>query len=116
MPDSCRLQFRHERHGGQLRVTVICSNQSETKRIDLIVSNPPFVIGSPVESQHDYRDSGLAGDDVCAALVRGAADHLNPGGWCQLLANWEITDGDDWSAHPRSWLSELHARCLGRAT
>ena len=48
---------------------MICSNQLSNETFDLIVSNPPFVIGSPAESRHDYRDSGMPGDDVCAALV-----------------------------------------------
>lgn len=74
------------------------------ERFDLIVSNPPFVIASPREQRHDYRDSGLVGDEVCARLVRGASERLTDGGWCQLLANWEITDGSDWPAHARMWL------------
>lgn len=78
----------------------------ENQRFDLIVSNPPFVIGSPAESRHDYRDSGIPGDALCAALVAGAADHLTTGGWCQFLANWEITDQDDWARHPRRWLAD----------
>jgi methylase of polypeptide subunit release factors len=77
----------------------------EGERFDLIVSNPPFVIGSPNGARHDYRDSGLDGDAVCASVVVGAAAHLAESGWCQLLANWEITDGDDWAAHPRSWVA-----------
>lgn len=76
------------------------------ERFDLVVSNPPFVIGSPGDARHDYRDSGLEGDAVCATVVRGAADHLAESGWCQLLANWEITDGDDWAAHPRGWVAD----------
>lgn len=74
------------------------------ERFDLVVSNPPFVIGSPVTARHDYRDGGLEGDAVCASVVSGVADHLTEGGWCQLLANWEITDGDDWAAGPRQWV------------
>lgn len=74
------------------------------ERFDLIVSNPPFVIGSPTAQRHDYRDSGLDGDAVCGSVVRAAQHHLTAGGWCQLLANWEITDSDDWAAHPRSWV------------
>ncbi len=76
------------------------------EQFDLVVSNPPFVIGSPESQRHDYRDSGLDGDGLCAALVRGVADHLTEGGWCQLLANWEIADGDDWAQHPRSWVAD----------
>lgn len=75
------------------------------ERFDLVVSNPPFVIGSPSDGRHDYRDSGLDGDEVCGSVIRGVADHLTESGWCQLLANWEITDGDDWSARPRGWVT-----------
>jgi methylase of polypeptide subunit release factors len=81
---------------------------------DLIVSNPPFVIGSPAAGRHTYRDSGLPGDAVCAGVLKGAAEHLSNGGWCQLLANWEITDGDDWAAHPRQWLGGLDAWVIQR--
>lgn len=86
------------------------------ERFDLVVSNPPFVIGSPDAARHDYRDSGLAGDAVCEALVRDASAHLSEGGWCQLLANWEITDGDDWAAGPRGWVeaSDLDAWVIQR--
>lgn len=73
-------------------------------RFDLVVSNPPFVIASPDSERRDYRDAGLPGDEVCGRLVRGVADLLNPGGWSQILANWEITDGEDWAAGPRGWL------------
>jgi methylase of polypeptide subunit release factors len=75
------------------------------ERFDLVVSNPPFVIGSPTAARHDYRDSGMEGDGVCAEVVRGVAGRLTDGGWCQLLANWEITDGDDWAASPRQWVA-----------
>ena len=75
------------------------------ERFDLIVSNPPFVIGSPAAARHDYRDSGMEGDSACSTVVRRVADHLADGGWCQLLANWEITDGDDWAAGPRQWMA-----------
>jgi methylase of polypeptide subunit release factors len=76
------------------------------ERFDLIVSNPPFVIGSPEAARHRYRDSGMVGDRVCAELVRRADRHLTEGGFCQLLANWEITVGDDWAHNPRSWLAD----------
>ena len=77
----------------------------EGERFDLIVSNPPFVVGSPNDARHDYRDSALEGDGVCASVVRGASEHLTESGWCQMLANWEITDRDDWAAHPTSWVA-----------
>jgi methylase of polypeptide subunit release factors len=75
------------------------------ERFDLVVANPPFVIGAPAGSRREYRDAGRPGDEVCAALVASAHEHLSDGGWCQLLANWEIRASEDWSAGPRSWLA-----------
>ncbi|MET7639595.1 class I SAM-dependent methyltransferase [Streptomyces sp. NPDC005438] len=74
---------------------------------DLIVSNPPFVI-SPARSgdpsQLVYRDGGLGGDEVCRTLVSRSVDHLAEGGWCQLLANWQHQDGQDWRERVASWV------------
>lgn len=72
------------------------------ERFDLVVSNPPFVI-SPGE-RFVYRDGGMSGDELCRALVRGSADHLNEGGYCQLLANWQHVAGEDWRERVTSWL------------
>ncbi|WFB08215.1 class I SAM-dependent methyltransferase [Streptomyces sp. LX-29] len=69
---------------------------------DLIVSNPPFVI-SP-GARLVYRDGGLGGDALCESLVRQSAAHLNDGGWCQLLANWQHVEGEDWHDRLRSWV------------
>ncbi len=72
------------------------------ERFDLVVSNPPFVI-SPGE-RFVYRDGGMAGDDLCRTLVARSADHLADGGHCQLLANWEHADGEDWRERVSSWV------------
>ncbi|MEU5051426.1 methyltransferase [Streptomyces sp. NPDC021096] len=69
---------------------------------DLIVSNPPFVI-SP-GARLTYRDGGMGGDDLCRTLVRQAADRLNDGGYCQLLANWQHVEGEDWRERVSSWV------------
>ncbi|WP_229924966.1 DUF7059 domain-containing protein [Streptomyces sulfonofaciens] len=69
---------------------------------DLIVSNPPFVI-SP-GARLTYRDGGMGGDDLCRALVQGAGQRLNEGGYAQFLANWEHVEGEDWTDRLRSWL------------
>ncbi|MFC4034590.1 methyltransferase [Streptomyces polygonati] len=92
------------------------------ERYDLIVSNPPFVIspGGPNSGDGDgdgsgprpgsgpgrltYRDGGMAGDDLCRTLVGQSAEHLNDGGWCQLLANWQHVEGQDWRERVASWL------------
>ncbi|MGH3705068.1 MAG: DUF7059 domain-containing protein, partial [Agromyces sp.] len=61
------------------------------ERFDRIVSNPPFVITPRIEGvpEYDYRDGGMVGDALVEAVIRGAHDHLEPGGVAQLLGNWE---------------------------
>jgi methylase of polypeptide subunit release factors len=63
------------------------------ERFDHIISNPPFVITPRAEGvpNYEYRDGGMVGDALVAAVVHGAAAHLNPGGIAQLLGNWEYT-------------------------
>ncbi|HLS14102.1 MAG TPA: methyltransferase [Beutenbergiaceae bacterium] len=78
------------------------------ERFDLIVSNPPFVItprsAAPTIT---YRDGGRRGDDFVAALVRALPEHLAPGGVAQLLANWEIPEGADWTERVEDWTAAL---------
>jgi methylase of polypeptide subunit release factors len=74
------------------------------ERFDLVVSNPPFVVG-PGAATHTYRDSGRPGDEVCAELVRLAPQLLNPGGTMQFLANWAHVTGEDWADRVAGWLA-----------
>lgn len=73
------------------------------ERFDLVVSNPPFVVGP--SGRYTYRESGLPGDEVCRALVERAPEHLAPGGWCHLLANWLHVRGDDWRDRVGGWVT-----------
>lgn len=80
------------------------------ERFDRIVSNPPFVI-TPRRSPapvYEYRDGGLVGDAIVERVVRGAAEHLLPGGTAHLLGNWEYRDtlGGDGPARVRCWIDE----------
>ena len=75
------------------------------RRFDRIVSNPPFVPG-PARVDYVYRDSGEAGDDALAALVRALPAHLEPGGVAQLLGSWLHVRGQDWPDRVRSWLPD----------
>ena len=77
----------------------------EDRRYDLIVANPPFVVSAGGQDGYDYRDSGLAGDGVCEALLRGLPDRLSPGGSAVLLANWIIPREGDWRERVGGWLS-----------
>lgn len=76
------------------------------EQFDLIVSNPPFVITPRRDDVpvYEYRDGGQAGDALVAGLVGHLAYHLRPGGIAQLLANWELADGEDWAERVNGWL------------
>ncbi|MFC7344029.1 DUF7059 domain-containing protein [Saccharopolyspora griseoalba] len=73
------------------------------RKFDLIVCNPPFVVG-PARTDFTYRDSGLAGDDASALVVRQAPSFLEEGGTAQLLASWVHKDGEDWEDRVARWL------------
>ena len=77
----------------------------EGEELDLVVSNPPFVV-APEGEAYSYRDSGLGGDEACARLVRGSTAHLAPGGLMQLLANWVHREGEDWRDRVGGWLPD----------
>lgn len=77
------------------------------QRFDLIVSNPPFVMSPPrAESETlAYRESNFEGDGLVETLVRGASEHLTPGGSLQLLTNWAVLDGP-WEDRVAQWVPE----------
>ncbi|MDT0308406.1 transferase [Streptomyces sp. DSM 44917] len=81
---------------------------TEPPGFGLIVSNPPFVI-SPARPTGPtpgltYRDAGLPGDALCRSLVTRSAAHLAEGGHCQLLANWQHVEGEDWRERVAAWV------------
>lgn len=73
---------------------------------DRVVSNPPFVITPRVAGvpTYEYRDAGLAGDDLVAAFVTGVGEVLAPGGTAQLLGNWEYRGDLDGLDRVRAWV------------
>jgi methylase of polypeptide subunit release factors len=77
------------------------------RRFDLVVSNPPFIVGPGGSGGFAYRDSGLAGDEVCRRLIRQAPGMLADGGRCQLLANWVHLRGEPWQDRLAGWLDGL---------
>ncbi|MEO3794887.1 methyltransferase [Nonomuraea sp. B10E15] len=76
----------------------------EDELFDLVVSNPPFVIGP--EGRLTYRESGAEGDGFCRDLLRGTPRHLSPGGQAHFLANWLHVEGEDWHDRVGGWLRE----------
>ncbi|MHA7861296.1 DUF7059 domain-containing protein [Tessaracoccus sp. Y36] len=77
------------------------------ERFDLIVSNPPFVMSPPTDEADTltYREANFEGDSLVETLIRGAADHLNPGGSLQLLTNWAVTD-EPWEERLGAWIPD----------
>ncbi len=73
------------------------------KTFDFIFCNPPFAI-SP-DSAYLYRDSGMQGDEFCQRIVREAPEHLNPGGWMQMLCEWTHLKGTDPRQRLGSWFA-----------
>ncbi len=76
------------------------------EQLDLIVTNPPFVVSPATGERLVYRDSGFAGDEMVRRVVVGAAAHLAPGGVAQVLANWVHEDGTPWQDRVRGWLDD----------
>lgn len=72
---------------------------------DLIVTNPPFVVSPPQHERLVYRETGFEADEVVRRVVSGAAEHLNPGGWCQVLASWLHTETEPWQDRLAEWIA-----------
>lgn len=75
---------------------------------DHIVSNPPFVITPRADGvpAYEYRDAGLAGDELVEAVMAGVGEHLTSGGIAQLLGNWEYQGDGDAFGRVRGWLDD----------
>ena len=74
------------------------------EEFDLIVCNPPFVV-SPATTIL-FRDSALPSDTISETLVRGAAEHLAPGGWSQIMCQWVHYDGERWQDRVQDWVAD----------
>lgn len=59
------------------------------RQFDLILSNPPFIIGP--SSDFTYRDNPLELDEFCRLVAREGAAFLNDGGHLQMLSEWVET-------------------------
>ncbi len=74
------------------------------EELDLLVTNPPFVVSPGTGELLVYRDSGLPGDELVRRVVTGAPTHLAPGGIAQVLANWVHVEGEPWQERLGGWL------------
>lgn len=73
---------------------------------DLIVSNPPFVVGAPPTVARTYRDARLPLDVITERLVRELPARLTLGGTAQLLGSWLHRAGESWHDRVGGWLPD----------
>lgn len=79
--------------------------------VDLLVSNPPFVITPRTTvANFEYRDGGMTGDRLVRSLFTAIPDHLQPGGRSVCLGNWETTSAVD--AGPETWVTDPNTSVL----
>ena len=76
----------------------------QDQTFDLIVSNPPFVLGP--DEEFTYRDNKLELDEFCRQLVAEAAGHLNEGGHLQMLCESVEIDGESWKDKMMDWTGD----------
>jgi hypothetical protein len=93
-----------ERAGGDLAAPVA------HREFDLVVCNPPFVVGAPDPLAYrdgSWSDAGRRGDGMSRAAVRAAASVLAEGGVAQLLVNWLHLRSTDWRDRVAGWVADL---------
>lgn len=71
------------------------------EKFDLILSNPPFVIGP--KSEFIYRDNPLQLDEFSRHVVRTAPAYLKEGAHMQMLCEWLTIGGDQWHTRLDEW-------------
>lgn len=84
--------------------------------VDLLVSNPPFVItprttaAEAVVPDFEYRDGGMIGDRLVRGLFAEVPSVLTAGGRAVCLGNWEVTA--DSSTGPETWVVDSSTSVL----
>src|SRR5215472_7149106 len=81
-----------------------CFEPVKGRRFDLILSNPPFFI----TPQGDYLfcENPMELDGLCRRLAKEARDHLNEGGYMQMLCEWAQIKGQPWEERVAEWLQD----------
>ncbi len=74
------------------------------QKFDLIVTNPPFILG-PLK-RYTFRDSGMELDGLCRQLIADAPQHLEEGGFFQCQLEWPVLRGEDWKERLSGWLRD----------
>ena len=77
----------------------------EQTSFDLILTNPPFVIGP--KQDFIYRDNPMDLDDLCGVLAKEASNFLKEGGYLQMLCEWVEIEGQPWEERLKGWVDPL---------
>jgi methylase of polypeptide subunit release factors len=72
------------------------------RRFDLILSNPPFFI-TP-QTDYLFCENPMELDGLCRRLVKEAPEHLNDGGYMQMLCEWAQISGQPWEERVAEWI------------
>jgi precorrin-6B methylase 2 len=65
------------------------------ERVDLVVSQPPFVARPPGHGDVPFLYGGARGDEVALRLIEQLAQSLTPGGRAVIMADWPTIEADD---------------------
>src|SRR5580698_889921 len=79
-----------------------CFAPVSDRRFDLILSNPPFFI-TP-QTDYMFCDNSMELDGLCRRLVKEAPEHLEEGGYMQMLCEWAQLTGQPWEERIAEWL------------
>lgn len=71
------------------------------QNFDLIVCNPPFVIGPKVLYTHTT--AGQPSDRFCETIVRSAPEYLAENGYAQIVCNWAQIGNETSQEHVGHW-------------
>lgn len=74
----------------------------ESEKFDIVVSNPPFVIGQATELVH--RESPLPADGLAQEFLTKISNHLRPAGISVVLLSWLETEAEDYETRILNWL------------
>jgi SAM-dependent methyltransferase len=73
------------------------------RKFDLILSNPPFFI-TP-QTHYLFCENQMELDGLCRRLVKEAPQHLNEGGYMEMLCEWAQIKGESWEDRVAEWLA-----------
>lgn len=83
----------------------------KNEKFDLIVSNPPFVIGNVTNLEH--RESPFVADGLTSKLLNEIPNHLNENGIAIFLTAWLETKNETWEERISEMLPENISAWIG---